>query len=215
MNKTILQKPFPRELIRERPGQNGKTLCYIETWAVIQRLNEGCDSWDFTIDKHELLEGEVIVLGRLVADGVTKSAFGGSNITTDRSGAVVSIADDLKAAASDSLKKCASLLGVGLELYAGQGSQPQTHTSANTGYNQNNGNGATRNAQQPLTDVGDRATVRQLSAIHAASRKRGMNKDRLAAYVAEHVGKADLSHLSRSDASTLIDSLNSGNGAAQ
>ena len=78
MNKQLLTKPFPRELIRERPGQNGKTLRHIETWAVIQRLNEGCDSWDFTIERHEILDGEVIVLGRLVADGVTKSAIGGS-----------------------------------------------------------------------------------------------------------------------------------------
>lgn len=217
MNKSILQQPFPRELVRERPGQNGRTLSYVETWAVVQRLNEGCDAWDFTVEKYEVLDGEVVVLGRLTADGVTKCAFGGSTITTDRNGAVVSIADDLKAAASDALKKAASLLGVGLELYSGQGVQP-----ANNGNGTRPGNGRgpghpgpgpVGNGHAAPLEVGDRATVRQLSAIHAASRRCGFGKERLASYVAEQTGKSDLSYLSRGEASSLIDSLNGGNGA--
>jgi len=185
-------------------GQYGRTLHYIDLAAVVARLNEGCDAWDFTVEKYEVLEGEVVVLGRLVADSMTKSAFGGSTVTVDKSGAVVSIADDLKAAAGDALKKASSLLGVGLELYSGQGATEQ----------RGNGNGHNRHDGGPPADAGDRATVRQLAAIHAPCRKRGYSKDGLARLVAEETGKVELSHLTRAEASGLIDSLNGGNGAA-
>jgi hypothetical protein len=50
-----------------------------------------------------------------------KTQFGGADIKRHASGAKsgrpLSIADDYKAAASDALKKCASLLGIGLDLY--------------------------------------------------------------------------------------------------
>jgi hypothetical protein len=52
---------------------------------------------------------------------IVKTQFGGAEIkrhaSGPRSGRPLSIADDYKAAASDSLKKCASLLGIGLDLY--------------------------------------------------------------------------------------------------
>ena len=40
-----------------------------------------------------------------------------SEITKDDAGKIVSLGDDLKAAATDALKKCATLFGVGLHLY--------------------------------------------------------------------------------------------------
>ena len=52
---------------------------------------------------------------------IVKTQFGGADIKRHASGASsgrpLSIADDYKAAASDALKKCASLLGIGLDLY--------------------------------------------------------------------------------------------------
>ena len=114
MKKDILTKPFPAEQIKQRPGQNGKTLSYVETHSVIARLNEGCDSWSFEVERHQIFDEEVVVLGKLTADGVTKMAYGGSDIARGQDGAAVSLADSLKAASSDALKKAASLLGVGL-----------------------------------------------------------------------------------------------------
>ena len=47
-----------------------------------------------------------------------KSQFGSSRITRAKeTGDIISLADDLKAAATDALKKAATLLGVGLHLY--------------------------------------------------------------------------------------------------
>ena len=113
---------------------------------MITRLNEGCDAWTFEVVSHKVEADEVIVLGKLTADGQTKMHFGGTAITLDKEGRAVSIADDLKAAASDALKKCASLFGVALEMYGG----------ASPG----NGNGRPRE-RAPEPD--DRVTARQLA----------------------------------------------------
>ena len=82
MKKELLTKPFPREMIRQRQGAHGQTLNYVEAHAVIARLNDASDyEWSFDIVKHDVLADEVIVLGKLTIDGVTKMAFGGSSVT--------------------------------------------------------------------------------------------------------------------------------------
>jgi hypothetical protein len=126
VNREVLCRPFLAEQVRSRPGQHGKTVSYVDVAAVITRLNEGCDAWSFEVVSHKVDADEVIVLGKLVADGQVKMHFGGSAITLDKEGRAVSIADDLKAAASDALKKCASLFGVALEMYGG-GDPGQRH----------------------------------------------------------------------------------------
>src|SRR5580698_4104408 len=108
MNKEVLCRPFEPEQIKRRQGAHGKELAYVDIAAVIARLNLAFDhEWSFEVSDREVQHDEVIVVGKLTAGGVTKMAFGGSSITLDREGRQVSMADDLKAAASDALKKCA------------------------------------------------------------------------------------------------------------
>jgi hypothetical protein len=203
MNKEILRRPFPPELVKQREGQNGKMLSYIETHAVIERLNEGCDTWSFEVVQHHVYKVEVVVVGKLTADGVIKMAFGGSAITFNNAGKVVSLADDLKAAASDALKKCASLLGVGLELYArksaaaGRARAPQTDSTAKAP-------GAAPEA--------DGATDKQLSAIQGICRRKRVSRDELAAILERRVGKKQLRELTRREASGVLSELANLNG---
>jgi hypothetical protein len=118
MNRELLEKPFDKEQIKQRKGSFGNMLDYVEARAVIQRLNDAFDgNWSFEIISHEQPAGEVIVLGKLTADGISKSQFGSNKITVSKQGEIISIGDDLKAAASDCLKKTATLFGVGLHLY--------------------------------------------------------------------------------------------------
>jgi len=203
MNKDVLCRPFSPDQIRTRPGRNGQQLSYVATHAVIARLNEGCDAWNFEIVEHSVHDDEVIVLGKLTADGVVKSAFGGSNITIDSQGRVVSLADDLKSAASDSLKKCASLLGVGLELY---GAPPPKTGAKNNGNGSSSYNGGSNGGNG--SDPANRITSRQLAAIHATCRQLAVSRDDLLGLVHERFGKNKLELLSKGEASALLDHFN-------
>ena len=140
MNRELLEKPFEPNQIKQREGNFGRTLDYIEGHSVIQRLNDSFEAaWSFEILEHKILENtdEVIVLGKLTAGEVVKSQFGSSKITRAKeSGDIISLADDLKAAATDGLKKCATMLGVGLHLYGnghGQASSPGKSGNGNKG----------------------------------------------------------------------------------
>ncbi len=195
MKKDVLVRPFAPEQVRTRPGQGGKSYTYVETHAVIARLNEAADfDWSFEVVKHEVLADEVIVLGKLSIDGVTKMAFGGSSVTRDGSGKEQSLADDLKAAASKALTKSGSLFGIGLELYNGPASQ------------------APRSEERRSPRVDDRLTSRQLAAIQAACRRKGWSSDHLSALVDERFGKGTPQMLSRSEASALLSDLTGANG---
>ncbi len=119
-NRDILEKKFPKKEIKSRLGKDGKELYYLETLSIIKRLNEAFEGeWSFEIKEKaiDLERGYVWVLGRLTCGNVVKEQFGFKAFSSDRQGGLVDFGDDLKAAASDALKKCATLLGVGLYLY--------------------------------------------------------------------------------------------------
>lgn len=208
MKVDALTRPFPRESLKTRPGRNGRTVEYVDIAAVIDRLNEAFEHvWSFDVEKHEVQvhETEVVVLGRLTAGGMTKAAFGGSSITMTDDGVVVSVADDLKAASSDALKKAASMLGVALEQYGAardaQTSQRQSPTTNSA-------------PARPLLPQ-ERVTARQLGALHGASRQRGFARGDLEALVEDRTGKRELGQLSRAEASSIIEELRlNGNGAS-
>ncbi len=112
MNRELLEKPFDPEQIKQREGSFGKMLDYIEGHSVIQRLNDAFDGkWSFEILEHETQKDtdEVIVLGKLSSGEVVKTQFGSSRITkAGESGEMISLSDDLNAAATDTLKKAAT-----------------------------------------------------------------------------------------------------------
>jgi hypothetical protein len=133
-----LSKPFPQELIKHREGQKKKQFAYVETVNYVERLNEAFFyKWNWEIVLEQVTEYEAYCKGRLTVeiDGktVVKEAYGGKDITMidiydkpniqdRRTWRVIgrkpfSIADDLKSAGSDALKKACSLLGIGLHLY--------------------------------------------------------------------------------------------------
>jgi len=127
MNRELLEQEFEPEQIKSRKGNYGKTIDYVETAAVIQRLNDAIDGdWSFDIVEHVIQDDDVAVLGKLSTNGVTKMQWGSRKIGKNRkTGEIICLGDDLKAAASDSLKKTASLLGCGLYLYTEDDLMPQ------------------------------------------------------------------------------------------
>ena len=127
MNRELLEKEFDKSQIKERKGNYGKKLDYVETAAVIKRLNDAIDGdWSFEIVEHIIQDDDVAVLGKLSTNGVVKMQWGSRKIGKNRkTGEIICLGDDLKSAASDSLKKAASLLGCGLHLYTEDDLMPQ------------------------------------------------------------------------------------------
>ena len=221
--RDILETPFTPDMIKQREGIHGQTLDYIEGWAVIERLNQAFEAdWTFEIEKHEILENEVLVLGKLSAGGVTKTQFGSSAITRDeQTGKSVSIGDDLKAAATDAVKKCASLLGVGLHLYNGNGRTSRKESGERVESGESGKTAAARPASptnQGASDPGGRdgksgngngglrLTNKQLNFLNRICRERRMSKKELAGLTKEQFG-VQLEFLTRKQASELIDQL--------
>jgi len=120
MNREILEKEFEPSQIKRRRGHFGQDLDYVETADVIRRLNTAFDGqWSFEIIEYQQLHDEVVVLGKLTAQGIVKTQFGSHKIIKARKdGEVMNIGYDLKAAASDALKKASTHFGVALHLYS-------------------------------------------------------------------------------------------------
>jgi hypothetical protein len=209
--RDILERPFPPEAIKTRPGAYGGSLSYLEGHTVIARLNEAFGgNWSFEVVTHEILDEEVLVLGRLRAESVNvvKMSFGSSRITKDdRTKKPIAIGDDLKAAATDALKKSATLLGVGLNLYGGspvvsQDAQQPATPGAEHGNGSNSGNGPSNGG----SNGNGRITNRQISAIFSIARQRGMTNTDVRAMVKEQFDR-NLDYLTKADGSRLIEQL--------
>ena len=197
MNRELLEKSFDPEQIKQREGNFGKMLDYVEAHAVIQRLNNAFESeWSFQVIKHEILKDsdEVIVLGELKAGDVVKTQFGSSRITRAKdTGNIISLADDLKAAATDALKKASTLLGVGLHLYS------------------DNGHRASERAEKSRSASGNsdgRITAKQHKFLLDLAMGKGMTKSELNQKCLNAFGSV-LDYISRSNASNLIDEMQS------
>ena len=213
MNREILERPFASDQIKQRHGTNGDVLDYIEGCAVIQRLNECFDAeWIFEIQEHHVYDDEVVVLGKLTAQGVAKSQFGKSRITrAKKDNAVISLGDDLKAAATDCLKKCATLFGVGLHLYF---DVPQTvpggkgHANGNGDSHAGNGHSVAEGPEVNAAPAG-RLTAKQLSAIFALAKARGWSNKQVREFSQEMFAKHP-DFLNKTEASAVIQHLQGG-----
>jgi recombination DNA repair RAD52 pathway protein len=119
-----LRKPTLPQFIEDRQGPGGSRLSYVETGYVIAQLNKIFGHiWSFEVIREGTAANQVWVLGRLkvmLSDGtvLTKEQYGSADIKMKKNTDVpVSLGDDYKGAASDAMKKCASLLGLASDVY--------------------------------------------------------------------------------------------------
>ena len=207
MDREMLEKPFGKEQIKQRKGTYGNMLDYVETHAVIQRLNDAFDgNWSFEIMSQEQHAGEVVVSGKLTADGISKMQFGSNKISTSKQGEVISIGDDLKAATSDCLKKCATLFGIGLHLYGADKADEQP--SDQTG--KDRGKGMSEKSQPK---GGTAITKEQLAQIKELRTKLGWTPEKVQEHSKTMFGTEKVETLNPTMATALIAYLqNQGNG---
>ena len=168
--------------------------------AVVDQLNTEKRAWSFEVVNHLVLDNEVVVLGRLVVEGVTKMAFGSAALSRDSAGSTTSVGTDLKSAASEALARAARLMGVSLVF-----NQTDTPT-------QDEG---TRHEPVRVTPSPEnRVTQKQLGLLSGIARRRNIGRTELGALLHERFDKAELVSLTKREASALIDELAQANGHA-
>lgn len=123
-SRTLLSRPFRPEVVQSRKI-GGRNVSYVPVAAVIERLNKACPEWHFRVVRQQWetmrlnrWNGEVrkseprevqvfTVVGELDIPGLGARQAIGVQALDDGSGE-----DLLKGAASDALKKAATLFGV-------------------------------------------------------------------------------------------------------
>ena len=127
----LLYKKTPQQHVHSRQGKGGGNFKYVTGAYVKSQLNRlfGFD-WNFSIKEFTVKGNQAIVFGRLEGnirdkDGklittLVREQFGRADIKTLKSDRTkpVDFGNDLKAAATDALKKCASDLGIARDVYA-------------------------------------------------------------------------------------------------
>lgn len=200
-----LSEPFDKKFIKQRDGAFGRTLDYIEAHIIIQRLNDVFGAnWNFEVltkPNESIINGHLVVQVRLTvpnidADGkiigwVVKEQVGGKKITVmkvDKS--ILDLASDFKAATTDALKKAATLLGVGLDLYGSDEKEVKIDA-------------------EPAEDIQKAASSIQINAINRiASSKKIQDLDKfIKGIVGDAYNKID--DLTESQAKKVITALNS------
>lgn len=124
----LQQHKTPLDMVDLREGRAGQTYYYLRHQYVVETLNRLCRyDWDFRVLREWIHEkdDQVTILGeltlRVAGREITKQQFGSSDIERfsgnhHQAGRALSIGDNMKSAASDAMKKCASLVGLGLDL---------------------------------------------------------------------------------------------------
>ncbi len=229
--RKILERPFATDLLRYREGPGGIRLGYVEVQHYLDRLNEAFGGdWSLEVVRREHVEDQLLVEVRLTAGGVVKVGLGGATVTRRKdNGKMCSLADDYKKAEADAIKRASRLLGIGASLY---------HDDAEANHLEHDGHhlgrpsrdeedprelrGAARPApmtpERPSEPTSSRPpervrlTARQLGAIQAIGRARGLDPRELRDRVRQEFGCVP-EHLTRIQASQLLTRLN-GNGAS-
>jgi len=124
----ILQKT-PREHVYTREGKGNQSFDYVTGVYIKKVLNYAFGwLWDFEVKDKGREEKQIWVLGRLTIKDkkgnslITKEQFGRADIKfyKDKTKGMLDYGNDLKAAATDALKKCASELGIASDIYGSE-----------------------------------------------------------------------------------------------
>lgn len=156
----------PKEVVFPKPMGRGRNVDYVPGWWFVEQLNALFGYyWDFEIEDQGIGEGNCWVRGKLTVKDpvsdltVTKSAFGGSRLKSKENPAI-DIGDDLKSAATDALKKAATLLGIAADVYGKREVQEET------------------------------TSEKQLVTLYSIAEKKGVTKEEVASMSSKKFGKS-------------------------
>lgn len=183
-----LGQAFPEHAIKTRQGRGGRGFRYVETHTVIHRLNSACpEGWSWRITRVEWRPDVLVVTGELEIPGLGSRAGTGIQELGEKTGG----GDLIKGAASDALKKAATLFGVGLELYGPDYEAGEIGAAAPAPTN-------------PESDQAAEYSVRD--AINLAKQAR-IGRESLMALVYEQYQRRTLGELTKSQITDLIEAI--------
>jgi len=134
----------PKDVVFKKPGRGGSQQDYVPGWWFIEQANAifGLNGWSMRIKEYRvdekisqiscLVQIEVYIperhCKRTSSEGsieevdipsftVVKEQWGGSDLKKKKDGTVIDLADDLKSASTDGMKKCFSLMGFTRDIY--------------------------------------------------------------------------------------------------
>lgn len=199
------ERHVKKRMLMEADG-NVKELSYLPGDKIIERLNTCFDGkWDFSIEDKivDVHIGQVAILGRLeiIIDEkpVVKEQWGSAVVATFSNGKIINLGNDIKAATTDSLKKCATLLGVGLYLYAEDDERGQVgkdYVQPNSPQKEEK----TESLRSAVSSDSSLATKAQVSSIMKIARDKEIDAQKIMA----HYGVEKLAMMKKSDAANFI-----------
>ncbi len=211
--RTTLIAPFRANQIKQRPGSFGATLNYVEGSSVVERLNLAFNhAWNFEILTVDINSdaGEVLAHVRVSADGIVKEGYGSSQITRQKdSGEIVDLGSNIKASCTDGLKKAATLMGIGLNLYQSEADAPVLQNQHPEPPPTHQPSTQRQQEQSSTTTTGNRLTAKQKSLIMKLAVEAGLSHPEITQHCQEVYGRT-VDFLSKADASQLIEALFSG-----
>jgi hypothetical protein len=120
---SLILKRTPEKYVKTRPAKGGGTWKYVSGGYVKKCLNLMFGfMWSFEILEQLIMHNEAIVKGKLTIQSngqtIVKMQFGNKDIMYKKGTEIpLSIGNDLKAAATDCLKKCAAEIGIAADIY--------------------------------------------------------------------------------------------------
>jgi hypothetical protein len=157
--------------------------------ALVRRLAEADKSWAFDVVRVDVANAEILVFGRLSMKGTSRTAFGSCRTEG------CSLAEAANVAANAALDSAATQFDIRVSEPVPTAEKTERHKPSDM--------------PEPIV----RITGRQVAAIHAVARRRGLTLPELGAVVRERTGKTAVEQLTRREASGLLDSWNQTNGA--
>jgi hypothetical protein len=153
----LLLSPFPADVVQQRAGPGGRSFSYIPVEVVVRRLVDSGLEWGFTRQDSEIVQHSngvnvMLYYGTLniPALGLPMSDVGSAFIHANGN------EEQYKSAASDCLKRCARLYGIGLEMWEGDPNESDRGRPA-TDYQSGGSGSPTGSDQYPsrVRTVGD------------------------------------------------------------
>jgi recombination DNA repair RAD52 pathway protein len=136
----LLLKRTPSAYVKQRPAKGGGTWSYVTGGYVRKVLNLMFGfKWNFEIVDEQIFPTEVVVKGKLTVETdsglIVKMQYGNKDVMCKRGTDIpLSIGNDLKAACTDALKKCAAELGIAADIYNAEDFREVKIAEAQTNY---------------------------------------------------------------------------------